>query len=189
MLFFTAPTRVRVTVILLVWLGCLSVSFARISRRTVHASERDQKTAPSSDVLSATEIFKRVSHAVFVVEGLDDDGNVVAMGSGVAVSEKQLITNRHLVTCCRRFRIRQSENSWPAVLTAISPEQSIDLATLTGYRLRAVTVPKRDSRTIEVGERVYAIGAPLGIVIEAYEHLKPIDAALAERLLKDASQP
>jgi hypothetical protein len=34
---------------------------------------------------SSEELFKRLSPSVFVVEALDEDGSVVAMGSGVAI--------------------------------------------------------------------------------------------------------
>jgi Flp pilus assembly protein TadD len=115
-----------------------------------------------STQLSAQEVFRRVSSAVFVVEALDYAGSVVAFGSGVvALGPTQLITNWHVVEEAAGIRVRRGDETWPATVSRCNVE--LDLCQLYVPSLDARPVPSRLSSTLHVGERVYAIGAPEGL--------------------------
>jgi tetratricopeptide (TPR) repeat protein len=120
-----------------------------------------QTADPKAVTLTPQEVFKHVSPSVFIVEALDSGGKVVAFGSGVAVAADQVVTNHHVVTEGLTVRVRRGQTKWPAKVTHDSAEH--DLCRLQVEGLKAVAVQVRKSSTLEVGQRVYAIGAPEGL--------------------------
>ena len=68
----------------------------------------------TSSVLSPEELFNRLSRSVFVVEVLDENGSLIAFGSGVAVTPNQVVTNKHVIDGGATLRIKQGSRSWPA---------------------------------------------------------------------------
>lgn len=128
-----------------------------------------QPSKPSSPPLSAQEIFKLVSPSVMVVESLNVKGTVTAFGSGVVVAPERVVTNRHVIEDGASFRVEHGEKTWPAKLIRVDPDH--DLAELSVGGLTAPTVSVRDSSTLAVGEKVYAIGAPEGLELTISEGL------------------
>ncbi len=118
---------------------------------------------------SPQEMFARVSPSVFIVEALGVGGQPVAMGSGVAVSPNEVVTNRHVIEDGISWRVRKGTRSWPAIITHLDPDH--DLCQLKADGLQAKPVDIRKSSTTTVGERVYAIGAPEGLELTLSEGL------------------
>ncbi len=117
-----------------------------------------QTADPKAAILTPQEVFKRVSPSVFIVEALDSGGKVVAFGSGVAVAPDQIVTNHHVIERGFTIRVRRGQTKWPAKVTHDSADH--DLCRLQVVGLKAAGLSVRKSSTLEVGERVYAIGAP-----------------------------
>lgn len=135
--------------------------------------------------LSAQEVFKRVSPSVVVIEAKDfpkgKPPRVIASGSGVVVpSRKQdenlVATNCHLADKSPKgvFRVAQGDNSGYGVLNGKDAERDLCLLSvlfpdgrsgkdgkLTYKKLPASRIAS--SQWIEVGDPVYAIGAPQGL--------------------------
>src|SRR5579875_2630699 len=120
-------------------------------------------------LLSAQQVFKRVSPSVMVVESLNARGAVVAFGSGVVIAPGCVITNRHVIEDGVSFRVVHSARKWPAKLMKVDPDH--DLAELSVAGLDAPAVTVLDSSKLEVGETVYAIGAPEGLELTISEGL------------------
>lgn len=129
----------------------------------------NQQLSEQPASLSPQELFKRISPSVFVVEALDAEGSVVAFGSGVAVAPDQVVTNKHVIDDGIAWRVRQGDNTWPARVTHLDADHDLCLLTVNG--LKAPPVEVRPSSTLEVGERVYAIGAPEGLEFSLSEGL------------------
>jgi predicted TPR repeat methyltransferase len=110
---------------------------------------------------SPQELFKKLAPSVFVVEALDAQGRVMALGSAVVLDRDFVVTSKHVVDGALSFRVRQGKKSWPAAVTHASSEH--DLARLSVEGLKAQSIRIRNSSMLEVGERVYAIGAPQGL--------------------------
>lgn len=139
---------------------------------------RGPNTTPSTSVtppqpdevkataLSPTEIFRRVSPSVFVVEVTDSQDRIVGTGSGVAVGHGQVITNKH-VASRGRLRLRHGDRVWTPHRVVKHPER--DLALLMVEDLNVPSV--RIETTVSVGDRVYAIGAPKGLELTFSEGL------------------
>src|SRR5579875_3914858 len=120
-------------------------------------------------LLSAQQVFKRVSPSVMVVESLNARGAVVAFGSGVVIAPGCVITNRHVIEDGVSFRVVHSARKWPAQLMKVDPDH--DLAELSVAGLDAPAVTVLDSSKLEVGETVFAIGAPEGLELTISEGL------------------
>jgi tetratricopeptide (TPR) repeat protein len=134
------------------------------------ASQRPTQPAPAPQPpLSAQEIFKRDSISVMLVESLDAEGQVAGFGSGVVVAPSRVITNRHVIENGVSFEVERGANKWPATLVQLDPDH--DLAELSVVGLSAPPVEMRESSTLTVGERVYAIGAPEGLELTISEGL------------------
>ncbi len=125
--------------------------------------------APPDASLSAREVFERSSPSVFVVEALDSDGSVKALGSAVAISSRDVITNNHVVEGASRVRLRQGDKHWDASIAETDPKHDICWINAASLAARP-TVVSSVSR-IKVGDRVYAIGAPEGLELTLSEGL------------------
>lgn len=126
---------------------------------------------PSPEVLSAQQVFKRVSPSIMAVESLDTKGSVGAFGSGVVIASDRVITNRHVIEGGTSFRVEHGGKEWRAHLLRVDSDH--DLAELSVPKLPANAAPviTRDSSTLAVGERVFAIGAPEGLELTISEGL------------------
>ncbi len=126
--------------------------------------------------LSPQELFERVAPSVFVVEAVDEYELPISRASAVAVTPNLLVTNRHFVLAGLEsnefyaFRAIQGENDWLVPLVIFMPGAvGPDLCLLQAYELSAKPVEVRRARTLQVGERVYAIGAPRGLELSLSE--------------------
>ena len=117
--------------------------------------------------LSAQDVFKLVSPSVFIVESLDVNGAVITMGSGVAVSSDAVVTNDHVISDGKAWRVRQGEKSWSASVTHDDAAHDICRLHVAGLKVRPVSL--RRIANIEIGERVYAVGSPAGLEISMSE--------------------
>lgn len=134
--------------------------------------------------LSPQEIFKRVSPSVFVVESLDSQGTVLALGSGVAVNLTKsssrvssgspagvvVVTNKHVIYGAVAYRIRKGEKVWKATLVRLDQEHDL-CALQPELGWSAPPIPVRVSANVQVGERAYTIGAPEGLELTLSEGL------------------
>jgi serine protease Do len=115
------------------------------------------------DALSPTELFKRVSPAVYAVLGQRGAPEVASQGSAVAVSAKEAITNCHVVEQAKVITLANAGTTIRAEL--IAADRKTDRCYLRALDGELVPVPGlRDYATLEVGEAVFTIGSPKGLV-------------------------
>jgi cytochrome c-type biogenesis protein CcmH/NrfG len=126
-------------------------------------------SSDSGQALTPTEVFKRASQSVFVIESIDKDGSVLALGSAVAIAPEEVVTNQHVVEKGSLFRVSRGTGHWPARVTHADPEHDLCRLTVTG--LDAVPAVIRFPSNPQVGERVYAVGAPKGLELSLSEGL------------------
>lgn len=117
-------------------------------------------------VLSPTEIFRRVSPSVFVVEVTDSQDRIIGTGSGVAVGDGQVITNKH-VASRGRLGLRHGDRVWTPHRILKHPERDLALLMVDDLDVQPVRVETK----VSVGDRVYAIGAPKGLELTFSEGL------------------
>jgi len=112
-------------------------------------------------------IFQRVAPGVVIVSAARQDG--FTQGSGVVLAAGTIVTNRHVVQGASQVRISQGNQSWQP--TTVRLDSRHDLAELRVAGLPASPVAVRSSRDLQIGERVYAIGAPKGLELTLSEGL------------------
>ena len=131
-------------------------------------SKKDDPTQ-STLVLSAQELFGRVAPFVYVVEALDEGGEVVSIASAVAIDKGELVTNKHAIGGTS-FRIRRGTKSWPASVGKL--DETADLCLLRAD-VPDVAEPLaiRSIDSLKIGERVFAVGAPYGLELSLSDGL------------------
>ncbi len=137
---------------------------ATLSHRPDHIGQK---------ALSAAELFKRVQRSVFIVlasrsvsDARDRD---IMQGSAVAVSEHLLLTNCHVVM--DRPLIKLVHEGRRAKAKLVAADDDTDRCVI---KTDIVLTPIGGVRTLDslaVGERVFAIGAPLSLELTLSEGL------------------
>ena len=112
--------------------------------------------------LSAIEIYQKVNPSVVTVVAETTDGSSV--GTGVIMTQDgYIITNAHVISGGRSCWVAlDSGATLDAVLVGYDEDE--DLAVLKAVNARNLPAAEfGDSESLQVGERAYAIGNPLGI--------------------------
>ncbi len=116
-----------------------------------------------SQSLSAEQIYKKVSGAVVVVYAYDDNNELAAQGSGVVLNDKgYVVTNYHVLSGNSSLKILHGKEIVPYVdIIGIDVEKDILILKIEAKKFPAVTIG--DSKSLNIGQRVYAIGSPMGL--------------------------
>lgn len=124
----------------------------------------EQTLVPASgDELTLQELYERCSPSIVSVTGMQDGLAGYVWGTGVILSEDGLIlTNAHVIEDCFAVEVMLSDDrSFEAKL--VGADTTSDLALL---KIEAEDLPAAElgeSATLQVGDRVAAIGNPLGV--------------------------
>ena len=130
------------------------------------APSRAQSSAPEPPEApivnrSPQEIFASVSPSIFVVQTYNRRGALIASGSAVAVDQHTAITNCHVLRPGTQWTLNQNGRHWSVSISRRNDDH--DLCEIVSEPLQAVPVKIRDSSEVKIGERVFTIGAPLGL--------------------------
>jgi S1-C subfamily serine protease len=111
--------------------------------------------------LRAEEVFDKASGAVYVVKA---DRR---LGSAVAISDSELLTNCHVVGDLAEVKIARAKDELPAKV--VSRNADADRCVLRTATKLAKWVTVRPYDDIKVGERAITIGTPQGLELTAAE--------------------
>lgn len=112
--------------------------------------------------MDATGVFKKSSPSVFVVVSSDSTGQVKAQGSGIHIGKGRVITNCHVIDDAATVVLIQQDKKVSASLKSRDKER--DLCVLaTSQPLVAPIAAISASSSLEQGQPVFAIGAPMGL--------------------------
>ena len=123
---------------------------------------------------SAKDVFQTVAPSVVVVLGLGEDGATVSQGSGVVVGRKEVVTNCHVVEKAAGIAVRQASRhaggpTWRMTASLLLKQSKRDLCLLYVDQLSkppaAPAVRLGFAKKLSVGEEVYTVGAPNGLVL------------------------
>jgi tetratricopeptide (TPR) repeat protein len=121
---------------------------AAIASSTVHAK-------------TASEIYEQAAKSTVVVGNFDAKGKQQSMGSGVVMPDGDVVTNCHVVKGASRLTVRVGQTERPATLRYSDWDRDVCALSSTGLNAPSATVGS--SKTLKVGAKVYAIGAPKGL--------------------------
>ncbi len=130
----------------------ITITFLFIAKSTIVTQE-----------LSPKSIFDEVSKSVVVVLVADENNVTISQGSGVVINDDGvLVTNYHVYSGGKNIRIRQGYTFIDkCIIVGTDISKDILLIKIVGSN----PFPKikiGDSENLSVGQRVYAIGTPLG---------------------------
>ncbi|MEO8447308.1 MAG: tetratricopeptide repeat protein [bacterium] len=120
-------------------------------------------TMAFSQEFTSEEIFTNAKDAVVVINAYDYDGKKSSQGSGVILKEKGIIvTNFHVFAGNEKLEV--THNGSPVKFTEISGidvEKDILILKIEDANFPVIPIGKTDE--IKVGQKVYAIGSPIGL--------------------------
>lgn len=110
--------------------------------------------------------IKGKADSVYYLEAYDAQNNPLASGSGFLIGDgSDLVTNYHVIEDATKIVAISSDNSEKITLRWVSAYSRFsDLAILhSSTPLKAAPLTLADSDSVEQGDKVYAIGYPLGL--------------------------
>jgi len=123
-------------------------------------------TRTGTDDKSYEEIAKNVKSSVYIVTYADDNGTVqIGYGSGVVV-DGIIITNNHVIKPAVKYGIvynNTTEGQEYRKSGYIVADVSRDIAVILSPNESAKTAKFGDSSGLKLGQKVVAIGSPLGL--------------------------
>ena len=120
--------------------------------------------ASSASAQSAQEIAKKAFGATVLLVMDDANGQPLSLGSGFFVRNGEIASNLHVVEgSARGYAKLVGEKTKFDIegITAVDPER--DLVVVKISTARAQVLPLGDSKRVQVGESVYAVGDPQGL--------------------------
>lgn len=130
-------------------------------------------SAPAPTALSPSQVFAHASPSVWMVQASHASPGSAAIGSAVEVGVRTLVTACHVVEGATTVKVThdQGKTSFPVSQVTRDPGKR-DLCMLTvDEDLTGAPVAVAPITDVAVGERVYAIGAPLGLELSLTEGL------------------
>ncbi|MDB5897322.1 MAG: hypothetical protein JWP22_4213 [Ramlibacter sp.] len=110
---------------------------------------------------SPEDLYRNLSPSIWLVRAYDADGLAIRSGSAVVTSPETLLTNCHVLRQAKRITITNDNVQHGVRLQHIDVER--DLCQITARNLSAPPVPIGNTDRLAVGQKVYALGNPLGI--------------------------
>ena len=108
--------------------------------------------------------LKKISKAVASVLVDTSDGKTTAQGSGFFIdSTGRFVTNYHVIEDASSAIVKTSDGGFYEVDGTLAVDEEHDLAILKVAGSNFAYVSLGDSDTVRVGEKVYAVGSPLGL--------------------------
>lgn len=114
--------------------------------------------------MSSQQIFQMASGGVALIETFDDEGHKREQGSGFVVSpDGTAITNYHVIRGASRATAKFSDGTLSDVSGVVSYDPARDVAVIRLASLPKTVLQLGDSDSVKVGEKIVAIGSPLGL--------------------------
>lgn len=110
---------------------------------------------------SAENIYEHVNDSIFTIYSIDEENKEKsALGSGVAVEKNLIATNCHVALAGRFLAVEVHQENRLGRLIYYNQKRDICLIEIVGSSLKPVNI--RYSKSVKIGEEVFAIGNPEG---------------------------
>jgi serine protease Do len=107
------------------------------------------------------KLYAMLAPSVWQVVALNQDRKPFMQGSAVVIAPEVLLTNCHVLKGAKSFFVTHDKRALPAHLQYADPER--DMCQVVANELKAPAVHMGDSDQIAVGQRIYALGNPMGL--------------------------
>lgn len=143
-----------------------------ISEADVNQSIEEALASADTQSVGAVEVYNQIAPSVVLIEvqnGFDDSGDTNSdrpqIGAGVVINQQgQVITANHVVTGSTAIEVYFPDGT-SSLAEVISVDEAQDIAVLEARSGGATIVPAvmGNSRTLRIGDPIYAVGNPLGL--------------------------
>lgn len=107
------------------------------------------------------EVYEQAAKSTVVVRNIDNGGKPKSMGSGVILPDRDVVTNCHVVKGASQLKVLIGKQEYAATLRFSDWDRDVCSLSVTGINAPAVVIGS--TKTLKVGAKVYAIGAPKGL--------------------------
>lgn len=107
------------------------------------------------------EVYEQAAKSTVVVLNMDGKGKTHGLGSGVILPDRDVVTNCHVVKGAGSLKVRIGKQEYPATLRHSDWDRDVCSLSVSGVSAPAVVIGS--TKTLKVGAKVYAIGAPKGL--------------------------
>ena len=118
-------------------------------------------TVNTGGVLNPEILYATAAPSVMVIEAVNGNGQTYGRGSGVVIGPQRVITNCHVINRAASIKVRAGATEHSA--TSGISDTYLDLCILQVEGLSAPDVKRGSAKNLQVGQTVYAIGAPQGL--------------------------
>jgi serine protease Do len=126
---------------------------------------------------SAENIYDEVKDSIFTVYSIDEENKEKsALGSGVAVAKSLIATNCHVALAGSFLFVEVNQENHLGRLVYYNQKKDICFIEIVGSPLKPANI--RPSKTVKIGEEVFAIGNPEG-------SMKSISSGIISNKIKD----
>ena len=156
----------------------------KLSKRVVPPLMRNR----GAKALTAEAVFSKVNKAVWLLRPTNNRGST--QGSAVAINRHYLLTNCHVMGSSTSGKIiHKGVGGKPLNVTLFASDKRNDRCVLKSSAALPSFVGVRPYKTINVGEKVYTIGAPQGLSLTIAEGLLSSKREDGKRHLLQTSAP
>ena len=110
---------------------------------------------------TASEVYEQAAKSTVIVRNIGSGGKAQGMGSGVIFIGGNVVTNCHVVKGASELKVRVGGKDYPATLRFSDWDRDVCSLSVAGINAPAAVVGS--TKSLKVGVKVYAIGAPKGL--------------------------
>ncbi len=128
----------------------------------------------AEDEKNTIEVFKNASPSVVYITTISVRRNLFSLnvyeipkgtGSGFIWDKNgRIVTNYHVIADANRIEVTLADHStWKAVLVGAAPDRDLAVLQISAPDAKLLPIPVGDSDSLQVGQKVFAIGNPFGL--------------------------
>jgi serine protease Do len=122
-----------------------------------------------SQTLTPSEIFVKVSGSVWGVTTFDQDNRRLGTGSAVAIADKKVVTNCHVLSKAKSVSVQKQNVSYGAKLLHADPDRDLCILSIDNFISQVAEI--LPLAKVQPGAKAYAIGNPRGFELTISEGL------------------
>lgn len=116
-----------------------------------------------SQDLTPEQIYEKVNDCIVVILSYDFNGKLLKQGSGVVLNDKGwIVTNYHVFAECEKMEVKHNDKIIKYTdIIGVDVEKDILILKIEDNTFPSIQLGSSDN--LKVGQRIYAIGSPLGL--------------------------